>query len=75
MSKYIAEFDLQDMRLYMVRDKLTGKFVNDITNPRHKYWKYRKSAENAINNYHKEKYKIENFEVVGFDLVEALNND
>lgn len=56
----------------MVRDKTTGKFVSDLTNPRHKYWEKKLCAFHAIQNSRKydQQYKI-NFEVVEFDLVES----
>ena len=34
--------------IYAVRDKSTGKLVNNITNPRHKFWEKKGSAESAI---------------------------
>ena len=37
--------------LYGVLDTSTEKLVNDITNPRHKYWEQRKRAEQAVKNY------------------------
>lgn len=39
------------MKLYAVRDKSTGKFVADITNPRHKFWEKKGSCESAIKSY------------------------
>ena len=39
------------MYLYSVRDKGTGKLVNNITNPRHKFWEKRGSAEEAISRF------------------------
>lgn len=39
------------MKLYAVRDKSTGKFVSDITNPRHKFWEKKGSCESAIKSY------------------------
>lgn len=40
-----------DFTLYGVIDKSTGKLVSDITNPRHKFWERKKSAETAVNRY------------------------
>lgn len=37
-----------EFTLYGVMDKLTGKLISNITNPRHKYWETRKTAENAV---------------------------
>ena len=31
-----------EFTLYGVMDKLTGKLVSNLTNPRHKYWETRK---------------------------------
>lgn len=57
-----------DFTLYGVIDKSTGKLVSDITNPRHKFWERKKSAETAINRYnspyHNNKHKPEDLEVV-----------
>ena len=48
-------------------DKTTGKLVNNITNPRHKYWETRKTAENAVSNYYQYKrwydYQLEVVEI------------
>ena len=49
--------DENTFKLYGVLNKSTGKLVSDITNPRHKYWEKRKSAENAVETY-KHRYKI-----------------
>ena len=53
-SKKIADENM--FKLYGVLNKSTGKLVSDITNPRHKYWEKRKSAENAVETY-KYRYK------------------
>jgi hypothetical protein len=45
-----------EFTLYGVMDKLTGKLVSNITNPRHKYWETRKIAENAIRKFMSERY-------------------
>lgn len=37
--------------LYAARDKKTRKFVNDLTNPRHKFWEQRGFCEKAIRNF------------------------
>ena len=69
------------MKLYMVRDKTTGKFVSNLTNPRHKYWKSRKRSEIAIKNYNPKRFCLRNhgieeenydLEIVEFDLVESV---
>jgi len=57
-----------DFMLYGVIDKSTGKLVSDITNPRHKYWDKKGSAEKAISNYgayyHNNNHKPEDLELV-----------
>lgn len=45
-----------EFTLYGVMDKLTGKLVSNITNPRHKYWETRKTAENAVRKVMSERY-------------------
>lgn len=47
------------MKLYAVRDKNTGKFVNDITNPKHKFWEKKGSCESAINRTKRNKEDLE----------------
>jgi hypothetical protein len=45
--------------LFAARDKRTGKLVNDITNPKHKFWEKEGNCLNAINNYKGKKYDLE----------------
>ena len=40
-----------EIKLYAVRDKKTGKFVNNITNPKHKFWEKKGSCETALKTY------------------------
>lgn len=40
-----------EFTLYGVMDKSTGKLVSNLTNPRHKYWETRKTAENAVRKF------------------------
>lgn len=40
-----------DFNLYGVLNTETGKLVSDITNPRHKYWDKKGSAESALSSY------------------------
>ena len=42
---------VNEFTLYGVMDKLTGKLVSNLTNPRHKYWETRKTAENAVRRF------------------------
>lgn len=39
------------LKLYAVRDKKSGKFVNNITNPKHKFWEKKGSCETALKAY------------------------
>ena len=39
------------LRLYAIRDKKSGKFVSNITNPKHKFWEKRGSCESALQSY------------------------
>lgn len=39
------------IKLYAVRDKKSGKFVNNITNPKHKFWEKKGSCETALKTY------------------------
>lgn len=48
-----------EFTLYGVMDKLTGKLVSNITNPRHKYWKTRKTAENAVRRFMSSRYNAD----------------
>ena len=40
-----------EIKLYAVRDKKSGKFVNNITNPKHKFWEKKGSCETALKTY------------------------
>ena len=44
------------LRLYAVRDKKSGNFVSNITNPGHKFWEKKGACENAIERY-KQRYE------------------
>ena len=48
-----------EFTLYGVMDKLTGKLVSNITNPRHKYWETRKTADNAVKRFMQRYYNID----------------
>lgn len=39
------------LRLYAIRDKKSGKFVSNITNPKHKFWEKKGSCESALQSY------------------------
>ena len=48
-----------EFTLYGVMDKLTGKLVSNLTNPRHKYWETRKTAEHAVRNFMSRRYNTD----------------
>lgn len=48
-----------EFTLYGVMDKSTGKLVSNLTNPRHKYWETRKTAENAVRKFMSERYNAD----------------
>jgi hypothetical protein len=66
--------------LYGARDTLTGKLVNDITNPGRKFWETRGNCLNAINahnnrtSYYGRRQHHGPLELVVFELVEVKEN-
>ena len=50
---------VNEFTLYGVMDKLIGKLVSNLTNPRHKYWETRKTAENAVRRFMSRHYNID----------------
>ena len=48
-----------EFTLYGVMDKLTGKLISNLTNPRYKYWETRKTAENAVRNFMSRRYNAD----------------
>ena len=71
------------MKIYMIRDNSTGKFVSNITNPGHKYWESRNRAEDAIERYDPKRLSMDftcrngvvdkrNLEIIEFMLVESI---
>lgn len=48
-----------EFTLYGVMDKSTGKLISNLTNPRHKYWETRKTAENAVRKFMLERYNAD----------------
>lgn len=68
--------------LYAVRDTATGKLVNDITNPGHKFWEKKGNCLKTIDEYsnkstswryYRTKYEGP-LELVTFELVEVTND-
>ena len=68
----MVDSNVENFKLFGVKDKSTGKLVSDITNPRHKYWESEKRAQSAINGYNpiyvtqrdRKKHNKEDLEVV-----------
>lgn len=57
-----------EFTLYGVMDKSTGKLVSNLTNPRHKYWETRKTAENAVRKFMSRRYNADRqLEVVAIE--------
>lgn len=57
-----------EFTLYGVMDKSTGKLVSNLTNPRHKYWETRKTAENAVRKFMSRRYNVDKqLEVVAIE--------
>lgn len=57
-----------EFTLYGVMDKSTGKLVSNLTNPRHKYWETRKTAENAVRRFMSRRYNTDRqLEVVAIE--------
>ncbi len=68
--------------LYAIRDRSTGKFATNLTNPSHKFWEKRGSCESALAAYKRRyynkaartyKHKPEDLEVVELLFVESKN--
>ena len=60
------------MKLYAVRDRKTGKLVNNITNPKRRLWEDKYRCENACRcpNPYKFTGNKNDLELVEFELVE-----
>ena len=73
----MVDSNVENFKLFGVKDKSTGKLVSDITNPRHKYWESEKRAQSAINGYNpiyvtqrdRKKHNKEDLEVVEIKCV------
>ena len=61
--------------LYGVIDRSTDRLVSNITNPRHKYWEKRESAENAISQYNHYKYDERQLEIVEIECRIKTTNE
>ena len=64
------------MFIYGVKDKNTGKLINNLTTKHKKYWDKYDAWEKAIkNSYSYTPREKDNFEIVTFKLVEVLNEN
>ena len=70
-----------DLFIYAARDSISGKLVNDITNPSRRFWEKRGTCLSAIKKYNEkaERYPNLNYpyrlEMATFKLIEVLTND
>lgn len=58
-------------RIYAVRDENTGKLVNNITNPKRKYWDRKGNAEVAVRKAMSRRWESRKLKVITFELVEV----
>lgn len=64
------------MFIYAVRNKTTGKLINNLTTKHKKYWdKYDACVKAVKNSYYYIPKAKDNFEIVTFKLVEVSEND
>lgn len=59
------------MKVYAARDKNTGKFVSDLTSPRHKFWMRESACREAITKHNQRRPYWSNYDL---ELVEAEFN-
>lgn len=59
-----------EFKLYAVRDIKTGKLVNDLTNPRRKFWQRKGDCVAAIQR--SPNYKRPNLELVTLNVIEEV---
>ena len=57
------------MKVYVARDKNTGKFVSDLTSRHKKFWDRKNACMNAINEYNSSGYHFRNYDL---ELVELI---
>ena len=63
---------MKELKVYGVRDTLTGKLVCDITSPGKRFWQQKISAERAIASATTGRYpKYNSLELVTFRLEEV----
>lgn len=69
-------------KLYAVRDKKSGTFVTNLTNPRQKFWEKKGACENAVEKYKQIcrgrlniPYNPEDLEIVELFCFEKSNED
>lgn len=56
------------MKVYAVRDKNTGKFVSDLTSPRHKFWERENFCKQAITKHSHSWLQLRNYDLEFVEL-------
>lgn len=62
------------MFIYEVRDKNTGKLLNDLTTKHKKYWDRYEACEKILKTTYK-RINLEDVEIVKFELVEVKDEN
>lgn len=57
------------MKVYAARDKNTGKFVSDLTSPRHKFWVRENACREAIAKHNQNRPFWSNYDLELVELV------
>ena len=57
------------MKVYVARDKNTGKFVSDLTSPRHKFWMRESACREAIAKHNQRRPYWSNYDLELVELV------
>ena len=64
---------MKNKKLYAVRDPKTGKLVQNITNPKHKYWESKIVCEKAIEDYFRNyKWSLKNHNKGNYENLELV---
>lgn len=62
-----------EFNLYAVRDIMTGKLINNLTNPRRKFWQRKGDCWAAIQR--SPSYRRPHLELVTLKVIEEVNNE
>lgn len=57
------------MKVYAARDKNTGKYVSDLTSPRHKFWMRESACREAITKHNQRRPYWSNYDLELVELV------